>query len=689
MGLLARLLPRSARQWLRAALAGDEDDRFERIFDASPDWIVITRLSDSTVVTANRGFQTLSGYPLAEVVGQPLSRFNVWVSTQQRTELVTQMMANGEARNTLVQLRRKDGEVLDCIVNCTLLALEGTEKTHALWIARDVTGQIVAQEWFGAAFRLTPNFISISRLSDGRYVEVNAAFERMMGYTRDEVLGRTSGELGIWADKGERDRLVLLLRQQQAVNDHFIRVRAKDGRVMEALANVATFESRGERFMIGVLRDVTAEREAERILQDSEARFSRLFDQSPLPMCYFSSDDQFAAAHWNQSAFDAFGLNRATDQGRQGDVLGIWAYPADRQRFVEMSLRREIVSGEEVQMRRSDGQLLWMAIYTRIISDARREMMVYTYVDVTERRNAQNEVLALNSRLEERVAKRTGELQSANLELSQTLETLRLAKDQLVQSEKLAALGALVAGVAHELNTPIGNGLTMASTLEHKVQVFEKVTADGVRRSDLKAFVDDTRLAAEVMRRNLERAGALVVTFKQVAVDQTSSHRRRFQLSAVVGEILVTLAPALRKSDCTVQTQINDELWLDSYPGPLGQVLTNLINNAMLHAFETGKPGRIDISASAPDTSHVSVQLRDNGRGIHPDDQRRVFEPFFTTKLGQGGSGLGLHIVHNIVTSILGGHIALHSAPGEGTTFTLTLPLSAPERAESGPVPLS
>jgi PAS domain S-box-containing protein len=599
------------------------------------------------------------------------------------------MQRTGMVRNALVQLRRKDGAVIDCIVNCTLLALEGDRQTHAMWIARDVTEQITVQEQFSAAFRLTPNFMSISRLSDGRYVEVNEAFERLMGYKRSEVLGKTSAELGIWVDPREREKLAAELLAHNSVSNRFIRVKARDGRIMEALVNAAVFESRGERFMIGVLSDVTAQREAERVLQESETRFARLFDQSPQPMCYFNDGDNFASPQWNQAAFDVFGLDPKTAQGKPGTELGIWVDEADRKRLLGMTARRQIIGGEVLRMRRADGQQLWVSISSRIFEDAARTLMVFTFFDVTERHRAEQEVLRLNTELEERVALRTAELQSANQELSKTLETLHMAKDQLVQSEKLAALGALVAGVAHELNTPIGNGLTMASSLEHKVQKFEQLIAQGLRRSDLKAFVDDTRLAAEIMRRNLERAGALVVTFKQVAVDQASSHRRRFLLSAVVGEILVTLNPVVRKSNCAISTHISDELWLESFPGPLGQVLTNLINNAIVHGFEPGQAGHIDIAAHAQGVDTVVVQVRDDGRGINPDNQRHVFEPFFTTRLGQGGSGLGLHIVHNIVTGILGGQIELQSQPGRGTTFTLALPVRAPDRVDTAPSPLT
>ena len=177
------------------------------------------------------------------------------------------------------------------------------------------------------------------------------------------------------------------------------------------------------------------------------------------------------------------------------------------------------------------------------------------------------------------------------------MATLKTAKDQLVQSEKLAALGALVAGVAHELNTPIGNGLTVASSLQFRVEELATLLDKGMKRSDLSEFLEDTRMATDILTRNLARAGALVASFKQVAVDQTSSQRRRFLLSDLVSEILLTLNPTIRSAGCHMQVDVADTLQMDSFPGPLGQVLNNLINNAIVHGFQQQANGTISIDA--------------------------------------------------------------------------------------------
>lgn len=684
MGLLARLLPSALKRWLLASLGDPSGDKFARIFHASPEWIVITRLSDSMIVDANQGFEAISGYRAAEVIGRPISQFNIWLHPEQRANMVAELMRTGMVRDTLAQARRRDGQIRDFMVNATLITLQGHTHTHAVWIARDVTDQNVIHEQFKAAFQLTPEFMSITRLRDARIVEVNAAFQRITGLSREQAIGKTSAELNLWHDPQQRAEVFGLIQSQGHVLEHSVLLNARDGQVREALLSSAKFEAGGEQYMFVVQRDVTETQRALKALEESEARFSRLFEQSPMPMCYSSDSDGFSTAQWNQSWFDTFGFDAATAQGKSGLALGIWVNQADRARWLERSLRGEDTTDAEMLMRRADGELRWISMSSRTFVEPQRTLFLFTFFDITERRRAQQEILELNTQLEARVAQRTSDLQSANFELSQTLGTLNMAKDQLVQSEKLAALGALVAGVAHELNTPIGNGLTVASSLEYRVQEFDRLMASGLKRSDLQSFIDDTRQAADILSRNLMRAGALVASFKQVAVDQTSSQRRRFSLSSVASEILITLNPAIRKSACTVSMDMQNDLRMDSYPGPLGQVLANLINNAIVHGFDGGKiPGTITLVARAEGVSQVVIQVRDSGRGIQKADLHRVFEPFFTTRLGQGGSGLGLHIAHSIVTGVLGGSIDVSSEAGSGATFTLTLPLCAPELLES------
>jgi signal transduction histidine kinase len=249
----------------------------------------------------------------------------------------------------------------------------------------------------------------------------------------------------------------------------------------------------------------------------------------------------------------------------------------------------------------------------------------------------------------------------------------------LIETERLAALGGLVAGVAHEISSPIGTSLTVASTLAHRSANFTDQIASGqVRRAMLIEFADGCRGATEQLVANLQRAGGLIQSFKQVAVDRSSDDRRPFDLKLATEQVIASLRAPLLKSQSSLAVEMPSDITLDSYPGAYGQVLTNLIFNAVTHGFTDGLGGYVLVKAHRLGTDQVEITFSDDGGGIPEEVQRRVFDPFFTTRRPQGSTGLGLYVVHNLVTQQLGGRIALVSAPGKGTTICMTLPLHAP-----------
>jgi signal transduction histidine kinase len=271
------------------------------------------------------------------------------------------------------------------------------------------------------------------------------------------------------------------------------------------------------------------------------------------------------------------------------------------------------------------------------------------------------------------------ELQERSRQLSQSLEDLRAAQGSLVQTEKLAALGRLVAGVAHEINTPVGTSLTVASALINKTDRFAADIASGdVRRSVLTEFTAASREAASQIMLNLGHAVDLIQSFKQVAADRNASDRRRFDLGQVTEQVVKGLRFGLRTENFTVSVKCEPGLVMNSYPGPIGQVLTNLILNAAAHAFPNGARGSVHIAAQASGKHDVEMSFSDDGCGMTPEVKRQVFDPFFTTRRDQGSTGLGLHIVHNIVTNRLGGRIDLETRLGAGTKIRIVMPRKAP-----------
>lgn len=257
------------------------------------------------------------------------------------------------------------------------------------------------------------------------------------------------------------------------------------------------------------------------------------------------------------------------------------------------------------------------------------------------------------------------------------LDQLQDTQDKLLASEKMASLGTLVAGIAHEVNTPLGISVTMASTLSHHIDKFlSDVKSGSLKRSSLERFDEESKESLDLLNRSLEQASHLIHSFKKVAVDQTSSKRREFNLRVMIDEVLSTLHHQVKNSKINYFVEGDDDIIMDSYPGPLGQVITNLFNNAVFHAFEGREEGEIHIRFSRNE-NEVHLLFSDNGTGVDSDHINKLFDPFFTTKLGKGGSGLGLNIAYNIVSGLLGGSIHVESKVG--TIFEIRLPIKAPK----------
>jgi signal transduction histidine kinase len=286
---------------------------------------------------------------------------------------------------------------------------------------------------------------------------------------------------------------------------------------------------------------------------------------------------------------------------------------------------------------------------------------------------------------ENAIAKRKAEneLRASKERAEKALEDLREAQQNLIAAEKLAALGGLVAGVAHEVNNPIGISLTVASSFARRCDDFAKEVAAGpLRRSRLDEFLDGGKDAANQLVANLQRAGELVQSFKQVAVDRSHADRRQFDLRESTDQIIASLRPVLKKSQIALTVDVPAGILMDSYPGSYGQVLTNLFLNSVIHAFPDGRAGSVIVEAR-PVRDDVDIFVSDDGVGMSDEIQRRALDPFFTTRRNEGGTGLGLHIIFNLVTQQLGGRLTFESRPGWGTRFRITIPRVAPGETPS------
>ncbi|MBC3918699.1 HAMP domain-containing protein [Undibacterium sp. CY18W] len=416
---------------------------------------------------------------------------------------------------------------------------------------------------------------------------------------------------------------------------------------------------------------------AEQALKITEEKFIGIFQASPVAMTVLRKSQHYNMIDVNDAWVRQFLWSHDEILGDTDTQKALWRSENDFFEILRIVERDGEIHDYEAWLTCGrQEKIILCQVSGRMIRLGNEPLIILVQEDITEKRQNEQEIRNMNTTLERRVSERTQALEVANSELTVVLENLQRAQRELLRTEKMAALGSLVAGIAHELNTPIGTSVTVASTLaQHTDDVlleFDK----GMRRSVLEEYLKNAKTGADLLLRNLSKASELVISFKQVAVDRTSANRRVFALDEMLSELIVTLGPTIRKTRHDIILKVPPKLMMDSYPGPLGQVLTNLINNAFIHAFEGDYRGTVSIMARVVDEEFAEIVVSDNGKGVPEVNLGRIFDPFFTTRLGQGGSGLGLNIVYNLVNEVLCGNILVESELNKGTSFKITLPLA-------------
>ena len=443
-----------------------------------------------------------------------------------------------------------------------------------------------------------------------------------------------------------------LLRLLGGENAFEFELRRADGETLRVLTNARAIRFKGAHNSLVWFQDITASHLSTMALKEREQRLALAVTGARLAV--WEADLVTGQRWWSAEFYRMLGYAEAVATAEDDDNL--WhrhLHPGDAQ-HVQAKLAAYLAAPSGpydalYRMVRVDGSVLWVEVKGLATLDetGRAARLNGVTFDVTARITAEQE--------------------------------LRQAQTELIQAEKMAALGSLVAGVAHEINTPIGNTLTAASHLFDRAQAFRnRLETEKVRKSDLVNFFDLFEVTTRLILRDTERAIELIQSFKQVAVDQTSGEWREFDLKGYIEEVFLSLRPRIRRTRLAVELNCPGDILMGSYPGALSQVLTNFVMNSLLHAYEPQDSGHLRVEVTQPRPDLIELVYSDDGKGMPREVLEHICDPFFTTKRGAGGSGLGMHIVFNIVTTTLRGTIRVESEPGCGARFILRMPVVTP-----------
>lgn len=534
---------------------------------------------------------------------------------------------------------------------------------------------------------LVPNMI-YAKSREGRFLMVNRTMALSLGSSVESLTGTLHADAH--PDKAEIDAME---REEATVFETgFPKValaepyQFTDGTPhwLQTTRLPFTAADTGEQAVLVLSVDVTDRRKAEAAIKDSEERFRAIFNQTYQFTAILDVDGTLLNV--NESALSQYDADRS-------DVLdkpfweGVWWDQGEATRMWLMDCIHRAAQGETIRsesFHHPPGKkraYIDFSIKPAFNDEGEIIYLITEGRDITNLKLTQEKLRSLNDELEQRVEERTRNLAEAKEELLHSLQRLEQTQSELIMSEKLAALGGLVAGVAHEINTPLGVSVTAASFLDEKLkEIDDKFQHGTMKKSDLEKFITTGNESAKNILTNLQRAAELIKGFKQVAADQSSEMPRSFNLRAYVDEVLMSLHPKFKRTPHVVENKTPD-IEMHSYPGAFMQIITNLLMNALMHAFDEDTPGRVEIAGKVEGETLVFT-LSDDGKGIDPEHMEKIFEPFYTTKRNRGGTGLGLHIVYNTVTQALNGSISVDSQPGKGTRYTITTPLSQMDENE-------
>lgn len=495
----------------------------------------------------------------------------------------------------------------------------------------------------------------------------NPAMSRIIGYTPEEYRGKDSRLL--YPNDEEYRRVGAILAEElmgeRGEAELEATLQRKDGTVVSCLFHMVRLNGRGlDQLSLIAITDISIPKGMQEALREKGEKYQTIFQELPVGVFRSTISGRFIEVNRTHAELLGYSSPEELIEEVRDIPTDLYTDPLYRKEILDSIQRDDEMRQFEVEYKRRDGSRFPARLILRLV---REEAGAIRYIegiveDISEEKEAEAQIKRYQTELEEMVAERTRDLEQT--------------RQQLIEAERMASLGSLMGGVAHEINNPVGVALTAGTNVVSRVRDLQsKLDKGELTKSELNRFLETCEEGTQIIVRNLERARGFISDIKQVAVDQSSELPRRFNLNEYIQVILSSLKPLLHRSPVEVEVDCKNEIRIQSYPGALSQVMTNLIMNSLNHAFEGREAGRIMISARTVEEK-LELCIADDGVGMSEEVKDRVFEAYFTTKRDQGGSGLGLHIVSTTVEEVLGGEIHLESSPGRGSKFTILMPLA-------------
>ncbi|SBS34703.1 Sporulation kinase E [Marinomonas aquimarina] len=667
----------SEKKQLEIELA-QQKETFETLFNESLDSLSV--FDGTQYIDCNKAFVEMFGFAAKEDV---IGIHPELVSPEYQPDGRTSKEAAQDVIHAVLQQDRKqrfewvhkkiDGTEFWTEVILSKVTLNGVDAIYA--VIRDISEKknlefklAQQKQTFEALFNESKDGLTIY---DGtRYLDCNKAFAKMMGVaSKEQIIGL--GPLDI-SPEFQADGRTSVINSAELNREIVENGKARfewlhqkvDGTPVWTEIIVTTIVLNGEKVFFSTTRDITEKKALEFKIAEQKLTFETLFNESEDGLTFYDGEQYIDC---NKAFMKLMGFTSKEQVIGLNPLLLSPQYQPNgcTTEALYAQCRADLYSKGSARCewlhKKVDGTEFWTEVIIGLLSLNGRKVVYSITRDINDKKA-----------LELQIVKQNGELNQSNEILADTIAHLQQTQDKLVESEKMASLGSLVAGVAHEINTPIGVGVMgMSQLMDESKVIRQHYDAGALTEGEFEDYLNSTNELSEIVKKNLDRTAHLVRGFKQIAVDQMSEDEREINLKDYLNEVLFSLGSITRKANVMVQLDCPKDLNVVTNPGLLSQVLTNLIVNSVNHGFSDRPAGRIAMVIREQGETAFSLNYQDDGKGISPANLPKIFDPFFTTNRAEGGTGLGLNVTYNIITNALGGSIECHSKEGEGVEFII------------------